>query len=460
MRTTRVLALDHYFDQDLQALEGHPQLELRRIPYQRFRAPAVRMMGPAVGRGLRAFNEPHIATARLRYADWLVRDVDRLYLESPFDVFVLPSDTFFYVRALPAAAHRLGIPVVVVQKETTISPATMDVFSRELRAEAPFVSDFMTVCSERQRSFWMRAGAESDRIEVTGQPRFDIYASTPATRASVPRQVLFLTYALDAYVPGAGRGKGLRTWESLRNETEAALMESIRLGACEVVVKCHPQQDRRAEARRLARLAGSDWNRRLRLAGEAADTRELIAGADVVVGFQTTALYEAVAARRTVIYAAWGAEFERHRGGLIRFDEAPRGCVVHAGSAESLIAMIKESSVDRDANCEPWYEESLGRIDGHATDRVASRLADVASGSVATEDRRNLELRRRRFARGLLARSIAEEALWTAATPIARVAGEERRVGRRRNGARELRRLATRTLRRDDASGRPTRGGG
>jgi hypothetical protein len=447
MQPVRVLAMDHYFDQDLSALEAHPKLDVRRFPYRRLRARALRIMGKEVARGLRTFNEPGIAAARNRYAAWLSRELERLYLERAFDVLVLPSDTFFYVRALPAAAHRLGLPVVVVQKETTVSRATMETFSMELGAEAPFISDFMTVCSERQREFWMRAGADADHIAVTGQPRFDIYASAAPARQSSRLHVLFLTYALDAYVPGAGRGKGLRTWEPLRSATETALIDLARAGGCEVVVKCHPQQDRRDVAHTLAGLAGPAWNRGVSLADQNADTRELIIGADVVVGFQTTALYEAVAARRSVIYAAWGEAYERYRGGLIPFHEAPLACVRHASSRDMLVAMLTDTPPPPASGCAAWYGVALGPVDGQATDRVAERLAGVAAASAPSEERRNLDRRRRRYAVGLLARSLAAEAVWTAAIPVANLAGERRRVGVMRHRAHEARSMAASTLR-------------
>ena len=158
MSTTRVLALDHFFDQDLRALEGHPRLQVRRFPYQQLRGRAVRIMG----RRSLADCIPTTIPVSLRHAPGTRHGsharCERMYLERAFDVIVLPSDTFFFVRTLPAAAHRLGVPVVVVQKETTISQATMDVFSLEIGVEAPFVSDHMTVCSERQAEFWRRPG--------------------------------------------------------------------------------------------------------------------------------------------------------------------------------------------------------------------------------------------------------------------------------------------------------------
>ena len=106
MTRVPVLALDHFFDQDLRSLEAVPQLDVRRFPYQRLRRRALRILGDSVGRGLVAYNDPALAHARGRYAAWLAREVQRLYLEKPFDVMVLPSDTFFYVRTLPAAVHR------------------------------------------------------------------------------------------------------------------------------------------------------------------------------------------------------------------------------------------------------------------------------------------------------------------------------------------------------------------
>jgi hypothetical protein len=447
MRRLRVLAMDHFFDQDLRALEADPSLDVRRFPYQRLRSRAVRLMGRDVARGLHPYNNPALGGARGRYAAWLAREVRRLYLERAFDVIVLPSDTFFYVRTLPAAAHRLGLPVVVVQKETTISQATMEVFSLEVKAEAPFASDLMTVCSERQKAFWVRAGTPAEQIEVTGQPRFDIYASRRVSIASPRRRVLFLTYALDAYVPGAGRGKGLRTWASLRDATERTLVDLVRAGTCDVVVKCHPQQDHRAEVERLSAAAGANLGRGLTVADQDADTRALIIAADVVVGFQTTALYEAVAARRSVVYAAWGDEYERHREGLIPFDQAPRGCVRHADAPEVLAAMLTDELAPA-TGCAPWYEEALGVVDGNATARVAARLKTVAAAWPPTDERRALDRRRRQFAVGLLARSVAREAFWTIAIPAARVTGEQRRVAIRRQRASEGRVIAAASLRR------------
>jgi hypothetical protein len=218
----RVVVLDHFYRQDIAALRetAGPSIEWRVVPYFRFRDGANRIFPASVRDGLAPYTAPDLADARARYAGWLRREVGRLYREWPFDVFVLPSDTFYYVRELPPICHALGVPVIVVQKETTITDATYEQHAPDVGAHAPFVADRMTVCSERHKSFWVRAGADPDLIEVTGQPRFDVFSqgrAHPSWREvgleDAPRTVLFLSYQIDAYLHSQPAGVD---WVSMR----------------------------------------------------------------------------------------------------------------------------------------------------------------------------------------------------------------------------------------------------
>lgn len=444
-RPLAVVALDHFFDQDLRALESSPRVEVRRVPFTRLRDPAIALLGEDVGTGLERFHAPELGPRRARYAAWLAEEVERLAVEWPFDVLVLPSDVFFYVRALPDAAHRLGIPVVVVQKETTISPATMELHAAEVADHAGFVSDAMTVCSQRHQDFWVATGAPSEAIVVTGQPRFDVYARAREVthRPSVPPTVLFLSYELDAYEPGAGQGRGGRTWAELRDSTERVLLDLAEAGRIRVVVKHHPQQDVRGETERLRAAAADVPAGAFRVADPDDDTRGLILSADIVVGFQTTALYEAVAAGRPTIHAAWGEAYERFRPGLIPFQDS--SCVVHAGSPEELAAAVREPTPPP-AGCDRWYEDVLGPVDGGAVDRTIDVLERVAEGG----GRAGLSPGARRRALGMLPRAAVDELRLRAAAPIAAATGRYRGVSIRLAGAVDRRRRLVRRV-----AGRP-----
>jgi hypothetical protein len=444
---TRILALDHYFSQDLAALSAHPRLDVRWISYHRLRRAALNMMGPEVGTGLEAFAQPANADARARYSAWLRDEVRRLYLERSFDVFVLPSDTFFYVRDLPQALHAIGIPVVVVQKETTISPDTMEDHSVVVGKFAPFVCDLMTVCSERHREFWLRTGADPGRVVVTGQPRFDLYASALERPVATVTTVLFLSYFLDAYQPGVGSGLGLQTWEPLRTATERALVSAAALGRFRLVVKRHPQQPEDGEERLLRGLAGNQWGESVTLADSDADTRELIRDADAVVGFQTTALYEAVAAGRLVVYAAWGSAYEQAKSTMIPFEEAPAGCVKHATSAESLVELLARGRTASAAGCKAWVEDALGIVDGKATERTAADVRRIAAEWPPGDIRAQLDRARARYSAMSVLRSTARELTWMAARLPAIAAGRDNTVKARQQVARGQRRMAIEALR-------------
>jgi len=394
----RLLVLDHFFDQDIAALRdaAAPDDELRVLPYEPLRTEALRVFPPEVARGLEPYARPELEDHRRRWAALLERYLEEEFSAWPFDALVLPSDLFFYVRAAPAACHRLGAPLLVVQKETTISPNTMIEHADRVRRYAPPLAYRMTVCSERQRDFWLNAGGEPDRIEVVGQPRFDLYAAQAETggeRGDDPPKVLFFSYHVDAYHPSTGSRKPV--WEALHRQTEEGLWELARAG-WRVLVKPHPQQDFSAERRRIRSRAGQ---LPIELVSPGGDARGLIAGADVVIGFQTTALLEAMAAAKPVLYTGWDPEAARLRDELVPF--ADWGDVIHViESADALAPTAREALGWRPDDSQrsrrsELVEGFLGPIDGHASERtlaVVRRTVEEWAAGRSPDVRRHREL--------------------------------------------------------------------
>ena len=209
---------------------------------------------------------------------------------------------FFYLRPAIIRLRSLGIPTVVVQKETTISPMVMELHATDVGRSTPFMSDLMTVCSDRHRDFWLRAGAPPELVRVTGQPRFDVYRTNRATPGAHGRpRLLYLSYEDVAYLPADLGGADESSWRELRRETEEVLAAAST--DWHITVKRHPQQPDE-----------DDWlGENVDRADRDADTRTLILESDVVVGFQTTAVLESALAGKRVLYAAWGETFESSR---------------------------------------------------------------------------------------------------------------------------------------------------
>jgi hypothetical protein len=396
----RLLVLDHYFEQDIDAIraEGGAELEIRTIPFDLLRSEALRVFPEEVATGLEAYARPDLEPQRLEWSRRLESLLEEQFSRREFDAFVSPSDVFFYVRATPAACHRLGVPFFVAQKETTISPETMESHAERVRTYAPPIADRMTVCSERHRQFWLRAGASPEAVQVTGQPRFDYYAGLGDERVEAgygqgDPVALFFSYQVDAYHPTEGAGTPV--WADLHRQTEEGLLSLAERG-WRILIKPHPQQPWKEERRRIARSAGSALDDRVFLIDPGEDARRLIAGADVIVGFQSTALLEAMLAGRPVVYTGWDPEAARLHAELIPFAEWDDAVAVVRSAAELPAAIERARDDDRDAQrARQIAEEYLGPVDGGAARRTIESIRECAEGFEAA---RTPEVSRRRDA--------------------------------------------------------------
>jgi hypothetical protein len=369
----RILAFDHFFDQDLAALRGRldPTDSLDAVSYRRLHSVAARFFPRAAFETLDGASGNELEPAWAAYTRRAVRITDWLAAAYRPSVFVVPNDSFFYLRPVISRFRELRVPTVVVQKETTIAPLTMDIDSQVIARAVPFMSDAMTVCSERHREFAIRCGAPPEAVIVTGQPRFDVYASAAPARTRGPRPTL-LYFSFDdlAYLPGDAERTGLGSWRPFREEVETVLRGVADSGAWHVIAKRHPQQLARDD------VLGEHVER----AEQGADTRALILRADAVLGFQTTALFEAAAAGRPIVYPAWGRVYDATRPLLIPFEDY-EGMVTVARSPGDVAALLDDPAALAvpDADAIIIAEQHLGPIDGHAAERVVAFLRERAA---------------------------------------------------------------------------------
>lgn len=370
----RILAFDHFYSQDIDALRQGlgPSDSLDVLAFERLGSTAAKIFPEVAFTGVsRAYQADMVEVweryrpVAHRFADWVQAAYDP-------NVFVVPSDTFFYLRPVIERLRSAGVPTAVVQKETTISPDVMDLHSREVGRWVPYMSDVMTVCSQRHKDFWVRSGAPAASIHVTGQPRFDIYSearTSRSARASLPR-LLYLSYDDDAYLlPGGSGVLDSASWREQRRATEEAIAD-VAGTQWDVTAKRHPQQ-----------VAQDDWlGSAVERADNLADTRTLIVSADAVIGFQTTALFEAALAGKPVLYAAWGDVYEQARPALIPFHEyGPMAThVTSAGQLRSLLTGGPDLLPRPKAESLAIVEQHLGPTDGRATQRVLQLLRDLA----------------------------------------------------------------------------------
>lgn len=378
----RLLALNHFFAQDIQSLatSGYPGVEIRTIEYDQLRRLAMDILPPLATAGLGAMDDPRFLSEREEWASRLGSIINRAYDRWAFDALIAPSDLFFYVRDLPEVCHALGVTFGVVQKETTISPVTMEKDSRAIMKAAPPIADWMTCCSERNRSFWERCGWTGENITVTGQPRFDFYSQQERwpSRRNIAPTVLFFSYDLFAYHPTSIDSKPLGAWDDLHRQTEGALWDLARRG-WKVQIKPHPQQSRDARWERIGEALRTLPRKSVEIIPSNADTRRLIVAADVVLGFQSTALIEAMTLGRPVIYTGWDPEANRLEDKLIPFPQW-EGPVLVVRDSTALVRTVEGTRGTRMADADLQkaqgiIHESLGPVDGNASRRTLDSVA-------------------------------------------------------------------------------------
>ncbi len=398
-----VLILDHHFGQDIDALaQANQGKHTIRTIHPEYFAAAARKLFPAsvFGSKLEVYHKPEYEQQRLAYREKAIRLLRDLYKIYQFDIFISPSDTFFYIRDVIDACKNIGVPFIVVQKELGVSAKSLEQHAAILRRWAPFCGDWMTTSSEKSRAFWQAAGANPECISVVGQPRFDVYRSPKRNgslsdlgikgETGVP-VILFLSYDLDAYDEERALGHAHQPWAEMHHETEIVLKNVASSGKALVLIKPHPQQDADA-LNGLANRMKSIPN--LAILSGSLDTRVLIMAADVVVGFQSTAIAEAMAAGKRVVYTFWSEPVRRAARLLLPFHELGHCIDVVRSPQELRTAVLSESRITEDIMTQRriFVEDLLGPFDGMASQRVW-RILETQIAARASVNRDVTEMR-------------------------------------------------------------------
>ena len=374
-----ILLINHFFNQDLKAIlyanQGRYRIQVVDAPAL-FRGAKIFFERDVIA--LRASYETTPKSMRQEYAlecKWIMDQIEK---EQSIDLLVATSDTFYWIRELIVVAQSRGIRAVVVDKEGTISPYAYDAVVKWIVDFAPFMSDHIYVWSERQKEFWEKTGVEESRITVVGQPRSDLFYiehENTVDQYFKTSQPLVTYFIFDdkAYIPREMLDKGMN-WSRLKAETMSDLTAlASEFFNINFVVKSHPQQ---SDLEELQKTYGID---NLVVLGGSEISNELILRSEMIIGFQTTALIEAMFLNKRVIYTAWDEDYKSHlRPELLPIHEAP-GIVV-AETREQFRNVVRQvlagnfSSFEFD---EPTLEarrsfvnEYFYKPDGHVCERL------------------------------------------------------------------------------------------
>jgi hypothetical protein len=169
------------------------------------------------------------------------------------------------------------------------------------------------------------------------------------------------------------------------------------------LIKPHPQQNQLGEARRLGLQCGDLWGNSVQLLDPELDARLLILNSDIVIGFQTTALFEAMAADKRVLLTFWSEPAHRYADDLIPFHRAcdTIECVT---SPEELMQAVRKGNAqvtlsETRARRRKFYEEYVGPFDGYASCRAWQEIEKITAQRPLTPLRQELDTQAEAFCR-------------------------------------------------------------
>ena len=245
--------------------------------------------------------DPAFADAKERYRTFLRPVMARLRDELGL-VGVIGANVAYYAeREMAGACEDIGLPFLVLHKESIRSPRQREWFTRAYRERTgPFTGRAVAVYNRDERDSQVAGGVVGDAT-VVGAPRVDeLHTARPARGALTPDAPIVL-FAID---PGAGTwtpfdgelDTGAPRWEELARVTEDAFLSAARADPDRrFVIKAKVGHGERLLARLPAGLPGN-----VDVVTDGTATA-LLRAAAAIVAFNTTVVAEGLAAGVPVV---------------------------------------------------------------------------------------------------------------------------------------------------------------
>lgn len=345
-------------------------------------------------------DDAHAIASKKRYREFLNAMWRKLERYVKFDAVVTGNFGYYAERELAMVLEEMGTPFIAMHKENLKSPGRIE-FSRTIYGDrrGPFGGRRILVYNEGERSLQIDARVASPaKITVCGMPRLDRVHEWRRNNAGKQRsidrgpQVLLFSFTAKAVLPRIGRrpqagfeGNAesikepleMLSWEELSRQTHrVALTLAKENPEIDVVIKSKSRVRERSE---MYRMIGDGRrlpdNLRIVIGG---DPLNLIKESDVVCGFNTTALLEALATGKPVVVPRFAEAVDpKMQPYIVDLEDAAQ----YAESPAELVALLRRYALSREPI--PLELNSaqhrvlvrwVGNSDGCAGERVRSAV--------------------------------------------------------------------------------------
>ncbi len=387
---TKILIINHYFDQDINAIaDANTKDSILILPHRAFRdLAAINLPQKIMMNWMKYYYLPESESYRNAYRKDLKEMLNILMKQFPFDVVVSTSVILCWIRELIPEIQSRGIPFVVIDKEGTVSPHYFNKLADNFRSNKYIICDHILVWGQRQKTFWELAGFPSKNIHIVGQQRSDFWTKTQVWKSKSelgldPQKRLFLFFSFDkdAYIPIDLYQKGEVRWDDLFRECHRTVLDVAKNHLdWEIVIKAHPQQHNIDDVEKMV----NEYSlKNVKLLTGSGIANHLIVNAEVISGFQTTSMIESmIVSPRPIIYPFWG-DAPKWSEEILPFHKSRALTVAHSKEEyrEQLERSFNKEVIisPEEIKCrESFVNEFFWQPDGHCSERTLLKLEEIA----------------------------------------------------------------------------------
>jgi len=366
------------------------------------KALAAGLLDPTIDDNNYLSKEVDAEASKKAYGSFMKELWQRLQVLYGFDAVLSGNFAYFADREFAAALESLGFPFIVLQKENLKTPGRVSFFSylyRERRG--PFLGREIMVYNDIERRLEIDSGIVSaKRVSIVGMPRLDRMhrlRENGLQRKTQRPAVLFFSFGPKTGLPRLLRkaGSGIPgrkevlsddierlNWQRLCRECHRAVIRLARENpGIDVVIKSKTQvRERSAMYEMLGDSGGLPSNLKIVVGG---DPMRLIEASRVVCGFNTTALFEALAAGRPVVMPSFEEALDRtmtpfmlDMGKAVDYARTPEELVEilvrHAGNQEAISNSLSDQKKD-------VLKKWVGNPDGRAGERLRQAIIRIVT---------------------------------------------------------------------------------
>ena len=335
------------------------------------------------------------------YREFLIRMWAEFLKFVRVDAVLTGNFAYHAEQELAGALEHLGVPFIVLHKENLKTPKVGELYAESCRKNrCPFPGRKILVYNEIERRAQIEGNIISDeRSLVTGVPRFDrihvmrreLAASKQKTNARP--MVLFLFFAK---TPKPRDWFEDREWEVLLHDTFLAILKLAQESPdLDVVIKTKDAKGHTDVIKSLvAETGGLPENVRMVCKG---DPLQLLVECDVVCGFNTTAVLDALALNKPAVVPRFAeAAKPDYQPFIVDFEDA----VEYADSTEEFVVKLRNIAKERrpiQAELSPNAISVLDRWLGNGDGKAAERVREAVLAEITKKDTSNENAERRIF---------------------------------------------------------------